>query len=272
MKKLLTTLLLICAVTVVWAQESTITLDSQSQTIKKKRVPRIDREINSNKFVFKGESMLGLTVSYCTLDSEDSNIGLIIDNINLRGSMFTVKPHYGFFYNDNHAIGVRLGYTYADGVLDNAGLNLGESNDISLSLSNINYNSIGYSVAIYHRSYMALDNKGRFGLFAEWELAGMMSRSKFGYKSGETINTTTSDNYRLSLTFAPGLAVYIFPNVCASVSFGLGGLQYKHIQQLDGTYNYTGKRDFSKLKFGLNLAEINIGVNIHLWNKKKDNK
>lgn len=270
MKKLITTLLLLCAVSTVVAQQIP-TVSEQSQTTKKKRrTPRIDREINSNKFVFKGESMLGLTVSYGTLESEDSDLGLIIDNINLRGSMFTIKPHYGYFYNDNNAIGVRLGYTYADGTLDNIGLNLGQANDVNLSFGDLGYNNRAYSAAIYHRSYMALDKKGRFGLFAEWELSGQMGQSKFSYASEGTLKTTISDNYRLRLSFAPGLSVYIFPNVCAGVSFGLGGLQYNHIEQSDGNGNSIGKRDFSKLSFGLNLAQINIGVNIHLWNKKKD--
>ncbi|MBQ9963084.1 MAG: hypothetical protein IJO90_06915, partial [Alistipes sp.] len=99
--------------------------------------------------------------------------------------------------------------------------------------------------------------------------AGKMTRSKTG-GAEDGGYSSIADNYRLSLNFAPGLAVYIFPNVCASVSFGLGGLQYNHIRQMDGDMNFTGKRDFSKLRFGLNLAEINIGVNVHLWSKKTD--
>jgi hypothetical protein len=97
-----------------------------------------------------------------------------------------------------------------------------------------------------------------------------MGRSAFSYMSGETTTKSVSENYRLKLSFAPGLAVYIFPNVCASVSFGLGGLQYKHIRQYDADHNFVGKRDYSKLQFGLNLAEINIGVNVHLWSKKNN--
>lgn len=234
------------------------------------RAPRIDRQINSNKFVFKGESMMGLTVSYGTVDSEDSDIGLIIDNIDLNGQMFTIKPHYGFFYRDNNAIGVRLGYSYTNGNLGNAGLNLGEANDISLSLGGLGYSSRGYTAAIYHRSYMSIDRKGRFGLFAEWELSGGFSESRFDFSSGESVTSNVAQSYNAAISFAPGVAVYIFPNVCASLSFGMGGLQYKHIKQMDGEGNFTGKRDFSKLGFGLNLAQINIGVNIHLWNKKKD--
>lgn len=238
--------------------------------VKSERKPRVDREINKNKFVFKGESMVGLTVSYGTVESEDSNIGLLIDDINLRGQMFTIKPHYGFFYRDNNAIGVRLGYSYFNGGLGNAGLNLGEANDIALALGNLAYSKRGFSAAIYHRSYMALDKKGRFGLFAEWELSGEMARANFNTDSTNAAASTLSDNYRLKLSFAPGLAVYIFPNVCASVSFGLGGLQYNHIKQMDSNRNPIGKRDFSKLRFGLDLSQINIGVTVHLWNKKKD--
>ena len=259
MKKFITTLLIVCAVCSTAAAQ-------QDTTKTSKRLPRIDRGINENKVVFKGESMVGLTVSYGTLESGDSDIALIVDNSN----MFSIKPHYGFFYRDNHAIGVRLGYSYANGELGNAGLNLGAANDINLSIGNLGYSNRSFSAGIYHRSYMAIDRKGRFGLFAEWELSGQMGRSAFSYMSGETTTKSVSENYRLKLSFAPGLAVYIFPNVCASVSFGLGGLQYKHIRQYDADHNFVGKRDYSKLQFGLNLAEINIGVNVHLWSKKNN--
>ena len=270
MKKFLVTLLLLSATTYGWAQQTALQTEDAVKNTKTERTVKFDRGINNNVFVFKGESMLGLTVSYGTLESDDSNLWLVLDQLNLRGQMFSIKPHYGFFYNDNNAVGVRLGYSYTNGALDNAALNLGDAADINLSLSNIGYINRGFSAAIYHRSYMAIDRKGRFGLFAEWELAGKMARSKTGAAAEGSNYSSIADNYRLSLNFAPGLAVYIFPNVCASVSFGLGGLQYNHIRQMDGDMNFVGKRDFSKLKFGLNLAQINIGVNVHLWSKKTD--
>ena len=268
MKKLFTTLLLLCAVSVATAQEVAAIDSLETHSTHIKKFNRIDREINSHKFVFKGESMLGLTVSYGTIDSQDSDIALIIDNIDLKGSIFSIKPHYGYFYRDNNAIGVRLGYSYANGTLGNIGLNLGQANDVSLSIGNLGYTNSSYTMAIYHRSYMAIDKKGRFGLFAEWELAGQMGRSSVDYMKGEAMTSNISNTYRLSLNFAPGFAVYIFPNVCAGVSFGLGGLQYNHISQQDAEGNFVGKRDFSKLRFGLNLTQINIGVNVHLWSKK----
>jgi hypothetical protein len=281
MKRFLASILLLCAIGYSWAYEVPETSEDYvplipyvapvKQKVERTKLtrPLIDREINKNLFVLKGEHMAGLTVSYGSVSSEDSNIGLLLDQLKLSGQMFTVKPHYGFFYRDNNAVGVRLGYSYLSGALDSAGLNLGDAADISLSLGNVGYTSRGFSAAVYHRSYMPIDKKGRFGLFAEWELGGKMTRSKSGDASGDSVSAV-ADNYRVSLNFAPGVAVYIFPNVCASLSFGLGGLQYNHIRQMDGQGNFTGKRDFSKLQFGLNLAEINIGVNVHLWSKKQD--
>ena len=66
-----------------------------------------------------------------------------------------------------------------------------------------------------------------------------------------------------------GVAVYIFPNVCGTLSFGLGGFQYSKINQTDQDGN-TGSRTASKMRFRLNLANINVGMTVHLWDKKKE--
>ena len=62
---------------------------------------RIDREINKIKFVYKGEMAAGITVSYGTLSSDDTDYMLILDGINLSGSIFTVNPSFGYFIKDN---------------------------------------------------------------------------------------------------------------------------------------------------------------------------
>ena len=276
MKKFLATLLLLCVVSYSRAQESSDTQTNNTpktnteKSVNKISQPSVNHMANQSDFVFKGESMVGLTVSYGTIESDDSNIALLLDNLNLHGQSFSIKPHYGFFYRDNNAVGIRLGYSYLNGSLDNASLNLGEANDIELSVGGIAYTNRGFSTALYHRSYMGLDKKGRFGLFAEWELSGSMTRTIIDYDTSSATASSLSDNYRMQLSFIPGLAVYILPNVCASVSFGLGGLQYNHIRQFDSNMNVLGKRNYSKLRFGLDLTQINIGVNVHLWNKKKE--
>ncbi len=233
---------------------------------------RIDREINKLKFAYKGEVMMGLTASYGTMSSDDTDIMLILDGIDADGTVATVKPFIGYFYRDNNCLGVRFGYRHMDGNLDAARYDLGESNDASGSIPKVNFNSDNYSFGIFHRSYAGLDPKGRFGLFAEFELSLSTGTSKLSYQpdtASDNMKTTLSDNTQLKLAFNPGAAVYIFPNVCATLSFGLGGIQYTSVTQKDDAGNKIGTRKASNMRFRLNVAAINFGMTIHLWDKKK---
>lgn len=230
---------------------------------------RIDREINKNKYVFKGETMLGLTASYGTFSSEDADMFPVFDDIDIRGTVAAVNPFVGYFYRDNQCIGLRLGYTHLKGNLDNLGINLGDLLDMDLSIPQIDLASDRYSVGLYHRSYVALDDRGRFGVFGEFEAMVTWGDNYFAYATGDNFRQTNSDIVNLKLMFSPGVAVYAFPNVCATLSFGLGGFKYNYVRQYDGEGNMSGERHFSQLKFRLNLADIRLGLNIHLWNKKK---
>ena len=230
---------------------------------------RIDREIDKIKFAYKGEVVMGLTASYGTLSSDDTDYMIILDNINASGTVATVKPFLGYFYRDNNCIGIRFGYRHVGGSLNDVRFDLGESNDISMDIPYLDMSSDNYSFGLFHRSYAGLDPKGRFGLFAEFELSFSTGPSDFAYETDGAIRRTYSDNTRVQLMFNPGAAVYIFPNVCATVSFGLGGVQYTSVTQKDEAGNKIGSRKASNMKFKLNIAAINIGMNIHLWDKKK---
>lgn len=232
---------------------------------------RIDRQINSGgtTFGYKGEWMVGLTASYGTLTSENSELMVFLDNINLDGALTTVKPFFGYYYRDNRAVGLRLGYQYIDGELGNFDFDLGEQNDISLNISDMRLRSDSYSVAVFHRAYVALDPAGRFGIFSEIEGKVQLGTSEFLNGSGEELKYTKSDNLKLKLGFSPGVAVYIFPQVCATVSIGLGGLQYTSVKQYNAAGEQVGSRQAAKMQFRLNLADINFGMVIHLWNKKQ---
>ena len=215
---------------------------------------------------------MGLTASYGTMSSDDTDIMLILDGIDADGTVATVKPFIGYFYRDNNCLGVRFGYRHMGGSLDNARYDLGESNDASGSIPKVNFNSDNYSFGIFHRSYAGLDPKGRFGLFAEFELSLSTGTSKLSYQpdtASDNMKTTFSDNTQLKLAFNPGAAVYIFPNVCATLSFGLGGIQYNSVTQKDESGKKTGSREASNMRFRLNIAAINFGMTIHLWDKKK---
>lgn len=232
---------------------------------------RIDREINRNVFAYKGELAVGLTASYGTITSEDSDILAILENINASGSVTTIAPFMSYFIADNMSVGVRLGYTNISGKLNNMDVNLGSQNDVGISIPWIDVNSSSMRGSLFLRNYTPIDAAGRFGVFSEVEASVGITNNKFGFRSGEDspTNYTNSESLTVKLWFNPGLAVYMFPNVCATISFGMGGFKYTSVKQFDEQGKQSGSRDFSKLRFRLNLADIHFGLNIHLWAKNK---
>ena len=267
----------------VLAVEQTDSTKIQSAT-KSKFLPtrsRFDRGINRGVYAYKGEVMCGLTVSYGNLASDDSDYYLILDQLKLNGAIVQVNPYIGYFIANNHVLGVRFGYTHINGALGNASINLGSSIDLGdLSFGGIGLLSDSYSFGIFHRSYVPLDKKGRFGLFSELELSAQTGSQTLSVTKKDVENedgtitkgstsSSSSDTFRAKLNFSPGLAVYVFPNVCATVSVGLGGLQYNSTKQRDAEGVVIGKRQASQLRAKLNIADIRIGVNVHLWNNKK---
>ena len=279
---LLTMVFVASTISIQRAEAQGIFLGIQRDTTKVKREPggliqinRVDRAIDRSAFAYKNEWLCGISASYGTLSSDDSDLALILENIRLGGSIVSVKPYFGYFYRNNLAVGLRLGYTHMTGRFDNASINLEnfiEGISFSTDGIGVSYKSNAYSFSLFHRAYVPIDSRGRFGVFGELELEGSYGRSTFGFMYSNEWHKSISDTYKVRLNFNPGVAAYIFPNVCATLSFGLGGLHYTHITQFDDKMEKTGSRDFSKLRFRLNIAEINIGVTVHLWSKQNEKK
>lgn len=267
-KTILILLTILCSTSLLRAQQ-TVDFTQALTPSKAPRVERFDRKIKAGTpFGYKGEFLIGLTASYGTISSEDSDFMVYLDNMNVEGAMTSVKPFFGYFYRDNRLIGLRLGYQYLDGDLGSLNLDLGEQNDITMNIEGMQLINHSYSVAAFHRSYVALDSHGQFGLFAEIEGSMQFGRGEFINESGETPKYTESKNMKFKVGFNPGIAVYIFPSVCATVSIGLGGLQYTSVQQYNDAGEKVGSRRASKMQFRLNVADINFGMTFHLWDKK----
>ena len=277
---LLTAVLVASTVSVQRAEAQGILFGVQRDSTKSERKPggliqvnRVDRAIDKSAFAYKNEWICGISASYATLSADDSDISLVVNNLNLGGSIVSVKPYFGWFYRNNLAIGARFGYTHMNGAFDSANIEIGNfinGIDINTEGIGLGYLSNAYSFAFFHRAYVPIDRRGRFGVFGELELEGSYGRSKFDFIYNNEESTSISDIYKVRFNFNPGVAAYIFPNVCATVSFGLGGLQYSHVNQFDVDMNPIGSRDHSKLAFRLNVTEINIGVTVHLWSKKNE--
>ena len=225
---------------------------------------RIDRGINDIVFAYRGEMSIGLSASYGTVSSEDTNMMLLIDGIQIDGSIFTLDPSFGYFVRDNICIGARFGYSKMHGQLNNAALNLGSANDMSFAISGLELSSQTTSMGAFIRSYAGIDPKGHFGLFAEMELLLRLGNSFLSTGAEDTANISKNNLTQAKLSFNAGAAVYVFPNVCCSISFGLGGINFSHIKQSDADNFVTGHRNTSKMLFKLNLADIKIGLNFYI--------
>ena len=98
---------------------------------------RIDRNIDRNKFLYRGEVMLGLTASYGTMNAADADLLMVLDDINFGLNRLTVRPFVAYAYRDNRAVGLRFGYEMMRGELGNIALDLGSIADIGFSLSGL---------------------------------------------------------------------------------------------------------------------------------------
>ena len=230
---------------------------------------RIDRNVDKVKFVYKNEFMLGLAASYGALDLSDTDLMLVFDEINLGVRRTAVMPYLAYSYRDNRSVGIRFGYEFLQGDLGNISLNLGSAAELSFGLSDILLRNESYSWSLFHRNYIGLDRRGIVGAILEAELLVKTGNTVFAMGEGEAADYSKSKNFAAKLNFNPGLAVYVFPQVCVTVTVGIGGLYYNQIRQQDIYGAEMGRRDHSALKFKFNVADIQIGIVAHLWNKKK---
>jgi hypothetical protein len=166
---------------------------------------------------------------------------------------------------------MRFGYEFLKADLGNAALDLGSlAEDISFEISDIGIRSESFNYSLFHRNYIGLDRRGIVGAILEAELLVKSGNTSFYMGEGESRNYSMSKNFAAKLNLNPGLAVYVFPEVCVTVTVGIGSLYYNNIRQYNAVGIETGRRDHSALKFKLNIADIQIGVVAHLWNKKKN--
>lgn len=225
----------------------------------------LDRTAGEAAFALKGEWMGGLSASIYSFETDNATLLLLLNSIEANGNVTSIKPYAGYFYADNRCVGIRFGYTHYDGRLGLAELDLGESNDISMTLPNVDLRSNNYSYAAFHRSYVALDERGRLGMFSDVELSYTHGTTSLSYATDGERTVADSRRQTVDFVFNPGVAFYLFPNVCTTLSFGMGGFNYSRIEQLDELGAETGWYENSSLSFKFDILAINFGITFHFW-------
>ena len=191
---------------------------------KAQRPKRIDRGIQRDVFIPKGQWMAGGTVSYSEHDEKNLNM-LVLKDIEGLGYTFKISPYFGYFIKDNVAVGGRFAYNRSYLDLKNLDLNLGE--DFNISLKNLYYLEHKYEVTGFIRTYLPVGTSKVFGLFND-------ARLTYGYSTGK--NSTGVDKeydgtfekaHNLQIGFAPGLTAFVTDWGSVEVSVGVMGFNFK---------------------------------------------
>lgn len=236
--------------------------DSASRVI---RVPnegaRIDRGIYQYLFIPKGQVLAGATLSYAHLNSDDSQFLLMIDGLQAECSMTRISPFVGVSYAKNQVLGARFAYQLTRGKVDNVSLQVGDSEDYSFTLNDVDIEQRSYAGALFHRAYLGLDLRGRFALFNETRIEFSFGRNTFSY-DGKGLDQYTK-NRQVGVTFHPGVAVCIMNNVSMHASIGVGGVRLSDSRVYEGA-EMMGKRTAMNANFRINLTDISLGITLHL--------
>ena len=218
------------------------------------------RNLSEHLIIPKGEWQLGMQISHVSLSSANSEYILLLKNFDANGAITKIAPFFAYSYHDNRSIGLKLQYATASGNIEQGDLDF-LSDDLNFHIEDISAGMTSYQSAIYHRSYIGLDNKGRIGLFGDVMLGYTSSKTNFIYN--ETTANAYAKSNQLKLSLHPGIVVFAMNNISTHVSMGIGGVSYNKTKYIkDG--EVIGIREFSKANFKIDVLDISIGLSIHL--------
>ena len=211
-------------------------------------------------FMPKGDFSAGAQFFYADLSSTDSEYLMLLQHLDADGSMMTIAPYFDYTYKDNRSVGLRAKYSSAQGGVSNADFSM-LSDDLAVSLSDIRGDSHTIQAEVYHRAYAALDKKGRFGVFTDMSLGYSYTRTSFSYNE-ESLDSYSAAN-RVKFAVHPGLMIFVTNSISTHVAIGIGGATYNHIDYYKNG-EIVGTRDFSKVRFMLDVLDISFGLSFHI--------
>lgn len=231
--------------------------DTIPMMLRDRNLGRFNRGLFNYLFIPKGIWQIGLTASYGEIKTEDLELLSLMSDIDIYGHIFSVRPYFAYFINNNMSVGMRLSYTSGKGNISSFNVDIDE--DMNFNLKDIWYESEGYTAALTFNQYYGIARRGRFGIFNEVELAFSSGRSDFSRPYNGVLKQTHTTTTQIGLNFSPGVSVFIMEPVSFNVSFGVFGLSMKNEKQtVDGVK--AGSRFTSGANFHFNIFNINFGV------------
>lgn len=234
----------------------TLCLTSGAWAAQPVKVERYAPDAMTSLFISKGTKMGGFSVSYQEESIGNMNI-TVLKNLDGDGYSFGVSPHFGFFFKDNQAVGVRLNYSRTKIDLRKLDLSLGE--DFNISLNDIYYISNSYDVSGYWRIYLPIAKSKIFAVFNEARLGYSYSQSKNSTGSGTEYTGSYTASNHIFVGAAPGITAFITNNAAVEASVGLVGLDFGWSDQKTNQVE-DGSTQSAAARFKINLLSLNLGM------------
>lgn len=234
--------------------------DTLPMVLKDLKLGRYDRGLFNYLFIPKGMWTIGLTASYGKFSTADLELFDVINDVDIFARAFSVKPYISYAFKNNITAGIRLEYTNVKGDIKSFGLDIDE--DMSFDIHDVLYTNESYAASLLLTQYIGLTRKGRFGVFNEAQLKFQGGNSDFNRPYDGVLRSTHSTNFQASLTYSPGLCVFVMPNVSCNLSFGVFGFYINKNRQYENGKK-TGDRLTSGANFRFNIFNISFGLAAH---------
>ncbi len=235
--------------------------DTIPMKLRSRNLGRYDRGLFNYLFLPKGRWGFGLTASYGEISTDNLEIFDLLNDIDLGGHIFSIKPFLEYTISNNISVGLRFGYTSGKGNVDSFKVDVDE--DMNFNLHDIMYRNENYTAAVLFRQYIGIARRGRFGVFNEVELAFSSGNSDFQRPYAGVLRTTHTTYMKAGLNFSPGVSVFMMKNVAFNLSFGVFGFYLKNERQMENGIEI-GNRTTSGANFRFNLFNINFGIAVHV--------
>ncbi len=231
--------------------------DTVSMIIPEQNFGRYDRGLFNYLYIPKGSWAFGLTASYGELNTEDNQLLSILNNVDFKGKIYSIKPSISYFIRNNQSIGLQ--FDYSRGVADLTNLALDFDDDLNFAIKDVSYYTQSFSVSTAYRNYVGLGPDKRFAVFNQVDLSFLAGSSRFKRLYNDVPKDTRTIITQASLNFSPGVCVFIQDQVAFNVSFGIFGIKMrKERQSTDGVDE--GHRFTSGANFRFNIFNINFGL------------
>ena len=233
--------------------------DSIPMALPTKRLGRYDRKLYNWLIYPRGLWHISLSANYGELKTEDMELLDLINDVDLHGKIYSIKPSVSYFLRNNLCVGLRLAFTKGDMGIKSFKVDIDE--DMSFNLHDIQYTSDSYSAAVFLQQYFGLSRRGRFAVFNEAEISVGTGNSHFIRPFDGNLRDTRTKTQSFNINYSPGVSIMMMKNAAFNLSFGIFGFHLKNEKQWENGEE-SGSRFTSGINFRFNIFNINFGVSV----------